>query len=76
MYKNKPIDTYSIYKMALTHKRFESLDTRLGHKIEILERDDDFVTFELRIESSLDLISLFHSGVEYAMNLYLFDKTK
>lgn len=76
MYNHKPVDTYSIFKISMTHERFNALDTRLGHKIEVLERDDDFTTFELRVESSIDLLNLFHSGVDYAMKKHLFDKIK
>lgn len=67
----KPTEHYTIYRMVLTHNRFEILHIRLGHRIEILERDDEFTTFELRVESSLDLLSMFHSGVDYAMKNYV-----
>jgi hypothetical protein len=66
-YTHKPADTYAIYKMCVTHDRMEFLHTRLGHKIEILETDDEFTTFELRVESSLDILAVFHSGVDYGI---------
>lgn len=76
MYNYNANTGYSIYKLSVTHERFEVIQIRLGHKIELLERDDEFTTFELRVESALDILAMFHSGLDYGMKKYLFDKTK
>jgi hypothetical protein len=56
--------------LSLLPERFEYLAKNYREEaINILSRGDEFVTFEITIKGPWDVLDLFHSGVDYGINM-------
>ncbi len=57
-------------KLSLMPARFEYLVKHYREDaINVLSRDEEFVTFEIIIRGPWDVLDLFHSGVSYGIDL-------
>lgn len=52
------------YEIILYKNRMKHLQEQLGDKVKIVkELEDDMMKLEIEIDSSYDILSLFHAGV-------------
>ena len=60
----------STIELVLLPERFEYLAKNYREEaINILSRGDEFVTFEITIKGPWDVLDLFHSGIDYGINM-------
>jgi hypothetical protein len=60
----------STIELVLLPERFEYLAKNYREEaINILSRGDEFVTFEITINGPWDVLDLFHSGIDYGINM-------
>jgi hypothetical protein len=60
----------STFTLSLLPERFEYLVKNCNKEvINILSRDEEFVTFEITIKGPFDILDIFHSGVSYGIDL-------
>jgi hypothetical protein len=60
----------STIELVLLPERFEYLVKNYREEaINILSRGDEFVTFEITIKGPWDVLDLFHSGIDYGINM-------
>jgi len=56
--------------LAMMPQRFECLNKFYKEsKIKVLKRDEEFVTFEITVSDSLDILEIFSGGVNYGINI-------
>lgn len=51
------------YKISVQKDRAAHLVKELGNRIEVIEQDQEWTRVKITIESSSDILSIFHAGV-------------
>jgi len=60
----------STIELVLLPERFEYLAKNYREEaIKVLSRDKEFVKFEITIRGPWDVLDLFHSGIDYGINM-------
>jgi hypothetical protein len=61
------------FRVWSTAGRVDTLVKNMGDKISVIETDrdnPDYVLIDIQIKDNIDILDLFHAGIDYGMNRF------